>query len=69
MLTNSPVSIWYNFLQKSFSKQAIEILEFNSNNSKICSNVMLKNLATLNMTEIASLKKIHTKIIILKRNI
>ena len=36
--------------------------------SEICSNFTLRK-STLNMTKFASLKKIHTKIIIVKRNI
>ena len=55
------------FYRKVFSKEAIEIWIL----SPVIPQNMLKLHAkkSLNMTESASLKKIHTKIIIMKRNV
>ena len=63
ILTNSPVSIWHNFLQKS-SEILILIPIIPQNILKLYAKK-----STLNMTEFASLKKFRTKNIIMKRNI
>ena len=59
------VSISYEFLQKSFFQTSYLNLDFTSNNS---AKLHAKKSA-INMTKFASLKKIHTEIIIVKRNV
>ena len=67
MLTNWPVSICYKFLQKRIFETSYWNLDFNSYNSTKYVQTLKKS--TLNMTKFVSLKKVHTKITMVKRNL